>query len=245
MQGVINEHNIAPKDNPSTRAKDQKHSQQETRVFEYQPVTLHIEHKPSFGSNESHLCVDEIRENKLKGIGTADGGKREREGEGGSCSASSSNSLQGLENDVSMIEAEVGDVDLEDILEAERIIAVTEEEDIVGQHEHGTFVGSRHYTYTNATTITETKPNLHQPPSCEMPLPARPSNVFDTGHIEKDRQQEIPVIPKINGVEVEVIDVVLTQPEVDFYMDVIYGRWRARELSRLRRCWTPIGSVSI
>ena len=44
---------------------------------------------------------------------------------------------------------------------------------------------------------------------------------------------------KINGVEVRMQEVDLTDAEIDFYFDRVYGIWRAKQPSGLRVCWIP------
>lgn len=250
MEGVITEHGMTKKAKPTTRPQD------EALLHDIQSLvkpsdTVHIEHNIVESDEDDDLCLVEItEENRQKEIRTAGGGKKEKESEGEDFSAFSPNNSGDSDDDRSDIESEVGDVDLDDILEVERVIEV-DEEDIVAQYERGTFGGSLHHhiVQTNTSPATNTESHFQPPPGLEISRPPRPLHFFDTADHEDDEEVtasifEVPQIPKINGMEVRMTEVDLTDGEIEFYSDAIYGRWRAGSLSRLRRCWMPIEALS-
>lgn len=242
MHGVSTKYQIEQKETTIKTAKGET-TLQPKQIFAKQPETIHIEHRP-LENDEEDLCLIERTQNseQSKSETAEQIGNKKREGEGEELLGSSYNISEESEDDMSDMEVEDLDLDLEDILEAERSAGIVEEEDFVGEYERRTF-GNSHHTYSSTIPDKDMDTTPRPRPSFETTRPAGPSTFIDPNYTDEDNDEEIAVIPKINGVEVEMIEVDLAQPEIDFYMDVIYGRWRVRDLSRLRRCWMPIDTL--
>jgi hypothetical protein len=133
------------------------------------------------------------------------------------------------DSDDEMTDVDIGDVDLDDILEAER----TEDKDgrqILREFEHGNIFGDE---VVGPLMFPPTRATPHFPPglkACRDPPP----------FFGMDWDIEETETSKTNGVEVRMQEVDLTDAEIDFYFDRVYGFWRARQPSRLRVCWIPV-----
>ena len=172
-------------------------------------------------------------------------GRTEAEGESEIMSGSSSNNFGDFdEENLSDMEVEVGNFDLEDVLEAERVVGVDEEdkeEGFVQHQEDGLFFRcsetSQDRSARQATSPPQT-PLLS--PGLFATLPARRPPFFNEFDEEDKVEAESPQVPKINGVDVCMGEIQLTAAEVGFYSDPFFGRWRVKLVSPLRMCWMPL-----
>jgi hypothetical protein len=262
MEGVISqhpEHGATGKKKEAINAIDVSICPQ-SQTFAEPSASTYVGHEVVESDEDPDLCLIEIthlsRKDELGEDGTADESiaKEKRDVEAKELSGSSSNSSGDSDDDMSDMEVEVGGFDLDDILEAERVVGVDEGEqdsDIVRRYERGTYFGGstvasrdRHKDAANRA-----EPTRHLPSSLEIPRPRSPLPFFDAPE-DDDVQQaarffEVSQIPKINGVDVRMVETLPTDAELGLYSDQVYQRWRVRYLSHLRKCWMPVETWSV
>jgi hypothetical protein len=139
---------------------------------------------------------------------------------------------------------ELGDYDLNDILEAEEDIDVEhtpEEQEILRQYELlAATIGLRSRgPGLNAPILPPPGFNAPPPPEYHFRHPQAPNMSLAPPNAPIARPFEVPQVPKINGVEVVLMETAITDGELWLYTDRVCGRWRVRYTSRLRLCWYP------
>ena len=262
VEGVIfehPEHSATDKNEKATKAVDVSICPQ-SQTFAEPSASTYVGHEVVESDEDPDLCLIEITHLSLKGEQGEDEttnesiAKRKRDVEGEELSGSYSNSSGDSNDDMSDMEKEVGGFDLDDILEAERVIRVDEGErdsDIVRRYERGTYFSGSNVGSGDRHKDTANKPELTRPlpPGLELPRPQSPLPFFNTLD-DDDVQQatrffEISQIPKINGVDVCMVETLPTDAELGLYSDQVYQRWRVRYLSHLRKCWMPVETWSV
>lgn len=239
MESVFIDHNITGSKNQLTRPTDMeicKVSQTSSELSDF----VHIEHKIVEIEEGLESCrIMIVKEDGRSKAETAIESRTKNEVEGKHPELSDSSSTdESLDDDMTDLDVEVGEVDMGHILEVERAEG-QEANGILRQYEQGNFSGgatldTQDHDQKSANASPPTNEALHFPPGlkiCRNPFFSTPCEATEfTSYTE---------IPKINGVEVRMTEVDLTDAEAKFYSDQVFGYWRVRILSPLRKCWTP------